>query len=336
MHTPKTMAAKRPAKGAALRASARRLGWAATLAAAAGAAVALLGGGSWPFELACHLRVVYAGLAGGGLLAAAVGRSARGAAAAALVLTWQLAGVAPWYWPAAQPAGQGPPLRIMALNVNCANRLHARAVSAIRAAKPDLVFVIEVDARWMKALSALRDELPYVYAEPREGSLGMAVFSRKPWLEARSLDAEGAPLLEVTVDHQGQSWRIIGAHLFAPVRRDASHRRDAQLAYLAEQARGRSPVVVIGDLNITSWSPEFDRFLERAKMRDSRAGLGLQPTWPAQVPLLRIPIDHALVSPDVVVVDRSVGPEFGSDHLPIVVDLRAAATNRPPAVSRRG
>jgi endonuclease/exonuclease/phosphatase family metal-dependent hydrolase len=37
--------------------------------------------------------------------------------------------------------------------------------------------------------------------------------------------------------------------------------------------------------------------------------------------LLGIPIDHCLVSSDIGVAGFAHGPDLGSDHLPIVVDL---------------
>jgi endonuclease/exonuclease/phosphatase family metal-dependent hydrolase len=35
----------------------------------------------------------------------------------------------------------------------------------------------------------------------------------------------------------------------------------------------------------------------------------------------RIPIDHVVVSPEVRVTDRRVGPDVGSDHLPVEATL---------------
>jgi endonuclease/exonuclease/phosphatase (EEP) superfamily protein YafD len=34
-----------------------------------------------------------------------------------------------------------------------------------------------------------------------------------------------------------------------------------------------------------------------------------------------VPIDHLLHSEALVAYDRQLGPELGSDHLPLVVDL---------------
>ena len=44
-------------------------------------------------------------------------------------------------------------------------------------------------------------------------------------------------------------------------------------------------------------------------------------SWPAEYCPLGITIDHCLVSPDIEVKQRLVGPDVGSDHLPVIVDL---------------
>ena len=59
-------------------------------------------------------------------------------------------------------------------------------------------------------------------------------------------------------------------------------------------------------------------------MRDARRGFRIQPSWPNFIWPLRIPIDHTLVSRDVHIVDRGLGPSVGSDHLPVVMDFEIA------------
>jgi endonuclease/exonuclease/phosphatase (EEP) superfamily protein YafD len=39
------------------------------------------------------------------------------------------------------------------------------------------------------------------------------------------------------------------------------------------------------------------------------------------LPVLRIPIDHCLVSSELVVLEHTVGPDIGSDHYPLLVTL---------------
>jgi endonuclease/exonuclease/phosphatase family metal-dependent hydrolase len=50
--------------------------------------------------------------------------------------------------------------------------------------------------------------------------------------------------------------------------------------------------------------------------------MGLQWSWPVGLWPLALPIDHCLVSEKVEVVDRWMGPDVGSDHYPLVVDVR--------------
>lgn len=129
-----------------------------------------------------------------------------------------------------------------------------------------------------------------------------------------------AIVAHLTVDEQPLT--IIGAHVLAPLNRGYGQLRNTHLADLARTARAQSgPVLLIGDLNVTPWSPYFGALLRDAALRDSRRGFGVQPTWPVQWPPLRIPIDHCLASPSIAIHRWTRGPRVGSDHFPIIVDF---------------
>src|SRR5262249_6462450 len=101
------------------------------------------------------------------------------------------------------------------------------------------------------------------------------------------------------------------------------------LAALGERARDAGGSrIIIGDLNSTDGSAHFRDLLRVSGLRDSRLGFGRQPSWPT-MGFYRIAIDHALVSDDLAVVDRRPGPNVGSDHFPLILDLAPAAP--PPA-----
>lgn len=99
--------------------------------------------------------------------------------------------------------------------------------------------------------------------------------------------------------------------------------RNLQLAHIAKARQEWGPdVIVSGDLNISSWSPYFQDLVRESGLRDSQLGFGVQPSWPAGLlPVMRIPIDHVLVSENFVVLKRELGPDIGSDHLPVYVEL---------------
>ncbi|MGQ0831761.1 MAG: endonuclease/exonuclease/phosphatase family protein [Microthrixaceae bacterium] len=73
------------------------------------------------------------------------------------------------------------------------------------------------------------------------------------------------------------------------------------------------PAVFAGDMNMWGWT--IDRMMPRGWRREVRGK-----TWPARRPHSQI--DHVLVTPSVQVLEGSVGPDLGSDHLPIRARLR--------------
>jgi endonuclease/exonuclease/phosphatase (EEP) superfamily protein YafD len=100
------------------------------------------------------------------------------------------------------------------------------------------------------------------------------------------------------------------------------------------------PVVVVGDLNITPYSPLFQDWLARTGLTDTRRGRTLSPSWPVQLPIVGVPIDHCVVSHDVVIVRHRRLPAFGSDHYPILAELAlvppAPPEPAPPADKDKG
>jgi endonuclease/exonuclease/phosphatase (EEP) superfamily protein YafD len=113
----------------------------------------------------------------------------------------------------------------------------------------------------------------------------------------------------------------------------AAHFRpqDEQLdraARLAAQAPAGG-VVLLGDLNLTPWSPRFRDLLDDAGLRDASMQLPFEPTWRAPLPFLGLAIDHVLTSPGLAVTCSRIGADVGSDHLPVIADIGIAEDVTP-------
>jgi endonuclease/exonuclease/phosphatase (EEP) superfamily protein YafD len=218
-----------------------------------------------------------------------------------------------------------PELRIAASNLLWRNREHAAALAWARQTQADLLVFVEVDAQWEQALGRLRDAYPHARALRRAGHSGTLVLSRWPLGELQVLDAgtPGTPELAIDVATSAGTLRMIAVHATWPLGASVSAARAREFATIAAAARSATlPVVVIGDFNVTPWSPHFTALLERGRLRDAAAGFGWQPTWPSFLPLLGLQIDHALVSTGIEVNSFARGRVEGSDHRPIVIDLR--------------
>jgi endonuclease/exonuclease/phosphatase (EEP) superfamily protein YafD len=278
----------------------------------------------WFFDLFSHFRVQYSGM----LLLLTVGlmvaRQWRRAVVFGGLAVLNLLTLAPLYASAPQAGASVPVARAFLLNVSAESDHYAQVEGVIRHYHPDVLVLLEMNDEWVTGLKGLRLMYPHAELQLRPGFSGIAVLSRFPLRDTRVVEYGGVdvPTIITTLMVQGQPVQIIGTHPLLPRDSEYSRIRNAQLAALAEVARSASdPVILLGDLNVTPWSPNYALLVERSGLKDSAEGYGWQPTWPSFFPPFLIPIDHCLASQDLVILGRQVGPNVGSDHYPLIVDF---------------
>lgn len=280
---------------------------------------------SWLLELTSHFRLQYFWALAAALAVLAVARWKKAAILAAALAAINLALIVPLYFGPVTRAGAGPSLRAMSFNVHYLNRNHEATLALIAAERPDFILLSEVTPEWTKALEVLRPDYPYQQLMPNRTGGGLAFYSRHAItdLGVHGVGNIGLPTLVVGLDSPAGRLTLVGTHTTSPGSPKELEERNLQLEQVARLARARSgAVIVLGDLNTTVWSPYFQDLLVASGLEDSRRGFGVQPSWPSiPIPLLRIPIDHCLVSRAVSVLDRRVGPHLGSDHRPLLVDF---------------
>lgn len=220
--------------------------------------------------------------------------------------------------------------RVMLININSESGQARLILEAIRAEDPEIVVLEEVTASWMRVLSGLTNRLPYRVASPRADNFGVALFSKYPLLTQNILFLGEAqvPTILASVKMDDRVLEIMATHPLPPVDGTRAALRNEQLDRIADCIKGRSPLLLLGDLNVTPWSPYFQRFIEQSGLHDSARGFGFQPSWPTHFSLLGIPIDHCLHSREIYITNRRVGPNVGSDHFPVIIDfsLRDSST----------
>ncbi len=133
----------------------------------------------------------------------------------------------------------------------------------------------------------------------------------------------GRPSVSLRLSKGGSPVSLLATHPRTPMTLQTFSQRNDQLTEVGSFVRSRpGPWVVIGDLNMSMWSPWFKRLCGEAGLSNARRGFGVLATWPAFLPgVCRIPIDHCLVSDPSMVTGCRLGPDIGSDHLPLIVDL---------------
>jgi endonuclease/exonuclease/phosphatase (EEP) superfamily protein YafD len=216
-------------------------------------------------------------------------------------------------------------LRLLLANVLVWNTQHGRVADLVAEADADVLVFQEVNDGWIAALSALQRHYPYTVDVPRQDAFGIAVFSRVELREAdvHYLGEAGRPsvALEVSLDDTPVS--IVTTHPLNPLSPRNFALRNDQLGAVGDFVGDRTqPLVLIGDLNVTMWSPWYRRLRAETQLTNARRGFGVMASWPTFLPpIMRLPIDHCLVSDELIVTDCRLGPAFGSDHLPLIVDV---------------
>jgi endonuclease/exonuclease/phosphatase (EEP) superfamily protein YafD len=318
---------------AGLRALGRLTIIAVAAAAVMGTLLAMGGRWSWLLELFTHFCRHYAlVLVVGAIFCAATNRGWL-AAIFGIFATLNLALIAPLYVPVQAQATGGRTVRLLLANVHVHNRDHQRFLQLVRDTSPDVIVVLELNDAWGRALDTLAAEYPQRVTQPREDSFGIALLSRLPadGIEVRELGPAEVPSILAHIDcGDNIGFQLVGTHPLPPIGAEYAALRNDQLYDVGQLVRTLPrPTVLAGDLNATSWSPFFRDLVADSGLRDSRNGLGIQPSWPSRSTMIGIPIDHVLVSPEITVERRAVGTDIGSDHRPVIIDLRITrvATN---------
>lgn len=285
-----------------------------------------------PFSLAEHFRLQL--LLGGIAVAALAGALALGAGwldarwfdAAMFALLVDACVIVPDLTSArrAAPASEAAaaPVRILFVNVHTSSRGYAAVRRLIADERADVVALVETDARWLRELAPALEAYPARIEAPRDDNFGMALYARGPLTGAAEHLAATVPAILAETTISGARVAVSLLHPVPPVTAAVEATLVRHFDAVAERVRGFSaPFVIVGDLNATPWSRAFARLRGKTGACDTRAGFGVQTSFPADSWLLRIPIDHVLVACSIGVRDRRIGPDVGSDHLPVIADL---------------
>jgi len=279
----------------------------------------------WVLDLASHFRVQYVLVLSVLCLILVLIRHGRFAVLSSVFALLNLMLVLPLFWGSARSSSSSSSTaRAMMMNVNTSNTNYSIALAVIKSYAPDFLFVEEVDRRWMAELQQLDVEYPYSISRPREDNFGIAFYSKRPFVTSDILDVgqAGTPSVLVRFELEGLDFFILGTHTLPPVNAAYARFRDIHLAEIPEVVKSLDrPLLLLGDLNATRWSHSFRRLIRDSGLSDGARGRGYQPTWPAGMLPLLIPIDHCLHSPGIQILNMQIGPAVGSDHYPVIVDF---------------
>jgi endonuclease/exonuclease/phosphatase (EEP) superfamily protein YafD len=224
--------------------------------------------------------------------------------------------------------------QVFLANVLTHNQNHDQVIAQIRAAGPDVIAILELNSDLEKALNQqLATSHPYVVSESQDnGNFGIGLWSRFPLANERvfHLNTPILPSIEADVQLPSRAIHLVATHPLPPMGARNFNHRNKHLALLGqriqEQFRGdpAESVILLGDLNLTPWSPLFHDFLAATDLQNSAAGGGLQPTWYRWNAFpFGLVLDHGLHSGNLRCRERKILPPNGSDHRALILDFSA-------------
>jgi len=283
-----------------------------------------LGRYGWQFDLLSHFRLQYVIACAFVVIYAMIRRRTWLVLVALISLLWNVQIIHAFHQTAEVVAAPNEkPLRIMTFNVLTENANHFAAIEHVLKTDADIVCLLEVDESWQPNLEPLRVKYPHRVEELFIGNFGIACYTRLPLksLEVRRFTHWQLPTLVLNLDHLGRPLTFIGAHPEPPLGELQAREWREQSAGIGSLVAGLTgEVIVAGDLNATPWCEGMRLLREKGGLDFHSVDPVWLPTWGLKLPMM-IPIDHVLLKGGLTVQKRIIGPEMGSDHRSVTVEI---------------
>jgi endonuclease/exonuclease/phosphatase (EEP) superfamily protein YafD len=225
-------------------------------------------------------------------------------------------------------------VRVLQYNVNRSNKNISEMTRWIIAQTEnvDIVVLSEVNDAWEDSLRRIKWAYPYHISHDMRGGRKMAIFSRMyiDEFEIRQLGETDAPAIVLRGETAGYEipFTLYGIHPPPPVMPSYVQKRNDILRLAAADIANEKEThkLMIADFNTTRFSPIFKKLTKISGLHDSNEGLGLDAfntTWPSVIrSSFGVAIDNIILSDNIQVTNKWVGPAMGSDHYPVITTLR--------------
>ncbi len=242
-----------------------------------------------------------------------------------------MAGSPQWFpargWPASDQA-----VTVYFANLYARNDDVEAIAASVRAARPDVVVLIEAGDAVVDNLDVVLAELPYRTMTGRSvsgaGPARSLIASRWPVVD-RVHAMTHLPTVAAVAETPLGPVTVAGVHMNRPWPYQYQWGQLIQAQQLVEwRGTVQGPLIVAGDFNSVS-SARVGRMIR------AETGLIAAPGWPgtwhsAMPAWSAITIDQVYRSPDLALVERRLGRPTGSDHRPVITRFVRAQT-RPAA-----
>ncbi len=218
---------------------------------------------------------------------------------------------------------KGKGTSILSINLLTNNNQSDKVIKLISDTNPDILVLLEYNSKWEELLMETVSGYEYQIKEVRNDPFGIGFFSKIPSNNnVLKFDQSGIPSVRSDLEINKKKLTILATHPQPPIGKQNFKIRNSHLETIGKNRNEFRPnLIVVGDLNTSSYSKHFRNFIKETNLIDSRNGFGELITWPANQRLVGTTLDHFLVSEKIHVMRRNVLRYTGSDHLPIYLEF---------------
>ena len=214
-------------------------------------------------------------------------------------------------------------LRLISFNISYENPVEnfKNIREMILSEKPDIVQFQEFSPQMQDKIKTLGSILPYsTELNKPKGPFDSLILSKYPLTNTR-VDDNHAVITNLILNETEIS--IVGIHLLTGGTKKNFNNALQQISYLKTIISNTNKnLILLGDLNMTSTSKRFAKFLKETNLYTYTSYKNITSTWPAFMPnFLGIQIDHIIFSKNIKMVDKKTSNSFGSVHRPLIVEL---------------
>jgi len=194
-----------------------------------------------------------------------------------------------WVWPDFMPAQQiqvaknTPVLRVFSANLYMENKSPAGIVEEINSSDPDVVLLQEFSSLWKQTLSdsGLLEKYPHTILHSRKDSFGVAVLSKRPFLDSETWFVGEVPIISFRIQWQGQSIKIHNWHPLPPRSLEYYEIWNEQYETLLQRlSQETGPSLLVGDFNATQHTLWMKRLLRNGYLGPCANGTWLRRDLP--------------------------------------------------------
>ncbi len=217
-------------------------------------------------------------------------------------------------------------VRVLTLNMHNDTLTLNPTAQMIGKEDPTLILLSEIPENHASFLESL-ERYPYRVIPPSVNQFDILLLSQWPiknWWIDRTPPFLPILITEICPPKKPETcFSLIGLHMPPPLSKISNHLQKHMFHRLAQVSKNFkvSPLVIMGDLNATPWSPMIQKLITQLGLHSTAGGREWQTTWFSRNPILGLHIDHILGNQFIVSKKWWVGPHVGSDHFPVFADL---------------